>query len=191
MRVVMSFGDQVMSRFGAQLQALGDGRMKQALGRALRHTGAKTRTQVVRALTAQTGLKMKTIRKAVRVESDGSSMEYILVVRGGNVRLKYFGARETAKGVSAAPWNSRRVYGSTFMKAGWWPKRVTKPGWNGQVFRRLGGKTKAGKDKFEAVRSGLFIPDELITGRTRAAWEKSVQTDLLPRVEHEIRRLMP
>ena len=48
--------------YGAVARELSGGqRQRVAIARALNHTGAKTRTQVVRALTGQTGLKRKVI----------------------------------------------------------------------------------------------------------------------------------
>jgi hypothetical protein len=108
-------------------------------------------------LPGQTGLKAKTINKALKGRSSGAT--YVIQSHGGNIRLKYFGARETGAGVTAAPWNSRRLYPATFIKSGWWPNRV-KPIAAGQVLRR---KTAA-KYPLEVVRSGLFIAEEMVKG---------------------------
>jgi hypothetical protein len=193
MQVTISFRDQVMARYANQMSALGAGQARKALSRALRHTGAKARTQVVRALVVQTGLKRATIVKAVReMHGDADALEFVLRTQGGNVRLKYFGARETRKGVSAAPWGQRQVYAGTFMKAGWWRTgRVVKANWNGQVFARSGGTTKTGRAKFEVQRSGLFIPTEMLTGRTAQAFQDLINRDLVPRVGHELGRMLP
>lgn len=195
MLVTISFKDAILSRYAAQLGQLGSGKAEQALKRALRHTGGKAKTAVTRALVGQTGLKTGTIKRAVKsVDGDAGTMSYVLRTEGGNVRLKFFGPRETASGVSAAPWNSRRVYPGTFMKAGWgnrWPERFDKPQWNKQVFERAGGKTKFGKAKFRNVRSDLYIPDELLTGDSAAAFDGVINSSLVPRVEHEISRMLP
>jgi hypothetical protein len=120
-----------------------------AIARAIRRTGDMTATRVVRSLTAQTGLKRDVIKRAVKKMPAG--MTYSLKTRGGNVALKYFKARETRKGVSAAPWNHRRVFTGTFIKGGRFPHRV---GLNlgGQVFRRTG----AGRTPIANQKSGLF-----------------------------------
>ncbi|MCA0404874.1 MAG: hypothetical protein LCH39_01810 [Proteobacteria bacterium] len=191
--VTISFADQILARYGQQIAAAGNGGARKALSRALRHTGRKAKTQVARALVGQTGLKYGTLHKAVReINIGANALSYELMARGGNVRLKYFKARETRPGVSAAPWNKRKVFTGTFMKAGWWHSgRVDKPNWNGQVFRRAGGTTKNGKAKFEVVRSGLYIPDEMLSGASLASWHSLLQTDLLPRVGHELLRILP
>jgi len=189
----ISFRDQVMARYANQMAALGEGKARLALQRALRHTGAKARTRVVRALTAQTGLRRVTIVRAVReVGGDADGLSFVLRTEGGDIRLKYFRARETRKGVSAAPWNKRSVFSGTFMKAGWFSSgRVSKPNWNGQVFRRTGTVTKTGKAKFAVVRSGLFIPTEMLQGQTAQAWRDVIENDLVPRVGHELGRMLP
>ena len=48
MRIVLSVHDDIMARFGNQIGALGE-KARPALSRAMNHTGAKARTQVVRA----------------------------------------------------------------------------------------------------------------------------------------------
>lgn len=192
MQIEISFRDDVMARYANQLSALGSGQARVALQRALDHTGRKAKTAVARALTGQTGLKAGVLRRAVKsIRGDAGTLSYTLQTEGGDVRLKYFGARETSAGVSAAPWAARRVYGGTFKRAGWWPTRVDKPGWNGQVFRRAGGKTKTGQDKFEVVRSGLFIPEEMLKGASASAWRDLIANDLVPRVGHELGRMLP
>lgn len=193
MQVTISFRDQVMARFANQLGALGDGKARKVMSRALKHTGRKARTQVIRALVTQTGLKRRTIARAVReVRGNADALTFELETRGGNVRLKYFRARETRRGVSAAPWNKRKIFAGTFMRAGWWKTgRVVKPNWNGQVFSRAGGATESGMDKFSVERSGLYIPTEMLAGQTARSWSDLIDRDLLPRVEHEIGRLLP
>ena len=150
-----------------------------AIGRAIRRTGDQTATRVVRSLTKQTGLKRQVIARAVKKMPAG--MTYRLKTRGGNVALKYFGARETHKGVSAAPWNRRRVFASTFIKGGRFPKRVgLKLG--GQVFARTGTR----RVPIAKQKSGLFIPKEMISGATAAEFLNAVRTLLPPRLQHEI-----
>ncbi|MGU3539994.1 hypothetical protein [Methylobacterium sp. A54F] len=185
-----------LERLGNLIGAAG-ARVHLGLARAINHTGDKAKTQMTRALTAQTGLKRRVIVKALRVtKASPGALTYAIRSSGGDVGLKYFGARETRPGVSAAPWNRRSVYPHTFMKAGWWPKRVTKPNWNGQVFERTGTKTrtahaskgKSGMDRFQKVKSGLFIPEEMVTGATAAAFNSVAASELPGRLEHELQR---
>ena len=181
-----------IARLGNQIGAAGKN-APVALARAINHTGAKARTQMVRALVPQTGLKRKTIVKALRESKAGAGgLTYTIRSHGGNIRLKHFGARETRSGVSAAPWNQRSIWAHTFMKAGWWPNRVTKSNWNGQVFERIGsrGRTASGMHRFEVVRSGLFIPDEMVQGASAEAFTSAVASDLPARLEHELGRVL-
>lgn len=187
-----------IARLGNRIGAAGKG-APLALARAINHTGAKARTQMIRALVPQTGLKRRTIVKALRESKAGAgALTYTIRSHGGDIRLKYFGARETRSGVSAAPWNKRSVYAHTFMKAGWWPNRVAKGNWNGQVFERAGsvtGNLRAGSqtrrmDRFEVVKSGLFIPDEMVQGASAAAFSGAVATDLPARLDHELGRIL-
>ena len=162
-----------------------------ALARAINHTGNKARTKMVRALTAQTGLKRRTLVKALRTSpASAGALTYTIRSSGGNVSLKYFGPRETAAGVSAAPWNARSVYAHSFMKAGWWPHRVVKGNWNGHVFERAGSSTNTGMDRFVKVKSGLYIPEEMVRGASAAAFDSAVASDLADRLAHELVRII-
>ncbi|WIG52496.1 MAG: hypothetical protein OJF48_003415 [Afipia sp.] len=150
-----------------------------AIGRAIRRTGDMTATQVVRTLTKQTGLKRPVIVRAVKKQPAG--MTYRLKSRGGNVALKYFGARETRKGVSAAPRGNRQVFAGTFTRGGRFPNRVgLKLG--GQVFARSG----ASRVPIVKQKSGVWIPTEMVTGATRAAFLATVARVLPDRLRHEI-----
>jgi hypothetical protein len=162
-----------------KLMAEAGQRAPAAIGRAIRRTGDMTRTQMVRSLTAQSGLKRKVIVKAIKAKSSG--LTYTLASKGGNVHLQYFGARETRKGVSAAPWNHRRVFSGMFIKGGRFPKRVPL-GLGGAVFARTG----AGRLPIASQRSGLFIPKEMVSGATAAAFTGTVQRVLPARLAHEM-----
>lgn len=152
--------DELVKRFG------GD-RVHKIMARTLNREARPVRTQVVNALTPQTGLPRGVLLRAVRETKAGSAgLEYRLRSQGGDVRLKFFKARETAKGVSAAPWNARKVYARTFIKGGRFPNRVAlKMG--GNVFIRAPG---ARRFPIKLERSGLYIPEEMIQGASLRAW---------------------
>lgn len=180
-----------ISRLANALAAAGE-KAPHAIRRAINHTGDKVRTQVIRSLTAQTGLKRRVIVRALKItRANYSDARYQIRVRGGNISLKHFGARETRKGVSAAPWNRRQIFPGTFKRAGWWPNRVEKANWRGHVFKRTGGSTSTGMDQFEKQRSGLYIPQEMVTGATEAAFMSGVQASLPARLQHELYRILP
>ncbi|GJE45315.1 hypothetical protein [Methylobacterium soli] len=104
--------------------------------------------------------------------------------------LKYFGAWETAKGVSAAPWSARHVYARTFIKADWWPHRMTKGNGNGHVFERAGSTTNSRLDRSNKVKSGLFIPDEMVKSATASAFNGTAAAKLPDRLAHELLRVL-
>lgn len=174
-----------LAPFANEMRAAGK-RMPVAIARALNHTGAKARTQVVRVLTPQTGLKRQVIVRAVKSSSaSAGNLAFTLRSEGGNIKLKYFRARETGKGVSAAPWGHRRVYAGSFINGGRFPKRVPlKKG--GQVWIRT-GKSKL---PITLVRSGLYIPKEMVSGETAETFTTVVERDLPPRLLHELTRVL-
>lgn len=166
-----------------------------AIARAVNHTGDKARTGMIRALTKQTGLKRKVIVKALKVTraatggsagAGAATSVYVIRSRGGNVSLKYFGARETRRGVSAAPWGQRQVFTGTFIRGGHFPNRVAIPKLGGQVYERTG----PGRMPIRKAKSGLYIPAEMVRGATAAAFQSIARTDLPDRLVHELLRVM-
>ena len=158
-----------------------------ALARAINHTGDKAKTAMTAALTVQTGLKRKVIVKALRVSrATAGSPTYTIRSAGGDVSLKYFGARETRAGVSAAPWGRRQVYAGTFMKGGRFPNRVGISKFNGQVMKRDGSD----RLPVEKQKSGLFIPNEMVSGATAVAFNATAESDLPDRLAHELLRII-
>lgn len=182
MLVVQFTGDGIR-RFNQLCSELGESKARSIYARAINDTGAKSATATGRALATQSGVKPRVGAKAVkkRDRASAGSLEFRIHVKGGDIRMKYFSPRETRRGVSAAPRNQRQIFGGTFMKAGWWPKRVVKGNWNGQVFRRAG-------EKFQVVKSGVFLPDEAVIGNTAATFDKS-KNELDVRVTHYLKRL--
>ncbi len=172
-----------------------------AFARALNRTGDTVRNEAGRKLSEQTGLPKTTGKKAYRQggeRASPSSLSYIVHGQGGQVSVKYFKPRETALGVSAAPRNNRQVFVGSFMRAGWWPNRISKPNWNGQVFYRVGdGHSYAGLKSKGAKRSGtkflkaktdVVIPTEMVQGLAGDAWRDGARR-LQPRIEHEVRAM--
>lgn len=188
-------------RFHDAVRALGEPKARVAYSRAINRVGKTVGNEAGRALSDQTGLPKSTGKRAVTRKVDRASpgsLTYTIHGRGGEISLRYFKPRETRKGVTASPWNKRTLFPSTFMKAGWWPTRVGKPNWNRQVFERLTtsgygternavtGKIERKGTKFKKVKSGVFIPHEMVRGQVAQAWTNGGRTRLQPRVEHEI-----
>lgn len=174
MKIEVKFSGQSFEDYANKVGAFGRTAMVDG-AKELNARGGIMRKGLVEVLTDQTGLKAGVLNRALKETKKASAAEpiYEILATGGNISLMHFKARETAEGVSAAPWNARQVFAGTFMRAGWWPHRVDKPNWNGQVFRRAGGATKAGKQKFEKVKSGLFIAEELVKGQSLAFFEQA------------------
>lgn len=168
------------------VEAVGTGsqQFKLAMTRALNHTGNKARTQMKRTLAQQTGLKIKTTDRALKTKRAFGGSAFVIWSQGGNVRLQFFGARETRKGVIAAPWNRRKTFAGAFMRGGKFPNRKD-IGLGGAVVRRAG----ASRYPMKTQKSGLFIPNEMVTGQTEGAFYNTAERELPPRMMHELRFL--
>lgn len=180
-----SLDQRGIERIEAAMKAAG-GRAHDAIRRALNWTGDYTKTRVVNALTKQTGLKRGVILRAVvATRANFGALIYRMRSRGGDIALKYFGARETRAGVTAAPWGVRHLYAGTFIKGGLFPNRVPLA-LNGQVFKRAG----AGRLPIHKEKSGLYIPEEMVRSASAAAFEETVAAVLPKRVEHEVAAIL-
>lgn len=164
-----------LHKFAAHLQAA-KAKMPGALAEVVMQVGPEATSQMKRVLPAQTGLKFKTINAALK--GSGRGAIYTIRSHGGDIRLRFFGARETAKGVTAAPWNARRLYPATFIRSGWWPKRG-KPVSHGNVMRRTGKS----KYPIEQIKSGLYIPEEMVKGNSAVVFYGTVEARLAPAIE--------
>lgn len=177
-----------LQNFENMLGALGAEAPK-AVNRAINRTGDMARTQVVKVLAKQTGLPQKTIRKSVKVKrSSWKNLEYRVVSVGGDVSLKYFKKRETDDGVRAYLGDGRGWdwFAESFFRGGRWPRPRKAISWaHGHVFVRRGGRTD-----LEKVKSGIFIPLEMVEGATAKAFQESVEKNLPRRLDHEINRLL-
>ena len=158
-----------------------------AIASAINHTGDKAKTQMQRAMVTQTGLRRAVIVKALKVtRASAGSSTYTIRSSGGDISLKYFGARETAAGVSAAPRGVRQTYAGAFMKGGRFPNRVTVAKFNGQVFKRAG----SARNPIVKQKSGVFIPEEMVSGESAASFQAVVDRDLPDRLQHELLRAL-
>jgi hypothetical protein len=147
--------------------------IKPALSRALNHTGDKTRTQVARALVRQTGIKYGRIRQALRtIGANVGRLVYTIEARGPYLGLEEFSPRQTAKGVSAAPWGKRQVFPHTFL--------LRTAHFNG-VYER----TSPARYPLHRLW-GPAIPVEMIKDQSKAAFERTVDAELPARIDHEI-----
>lgn len=171
-------------RFEKALRALGSRKMRTIENRVVNRAGDQSRTQIRRSLTEQTGLRRKTIVKAVKVtRSTRSTLTYRMQTKGGEISLKHFAAREQRRGVKAKPFGQWKVFPSTFIKGGRFPSR-TDIGMGGHVFQRTG----AGRFPIEKVKSGVIIPAEMVKGATAEAFRTTSSQVLITRTIHEIRR---
>jgi hypothetical protein len=183
------------------------------LQRAVNHTGDKARTQVVRTLAKQTGLPVGVIKKALRVgraygasadpeqfvkaqaSNRPGSLVYVVSSKGGDISLKYFKARETMSGVTAAPFGKRKLFAGTFLRGGKFPERNSSFGvptkkaasLNGHVWKRAGKK----RNPIELQDSGVIIPEQMLKGASAEAFKSTVNQHLPGRVMHELNRLCP
>ena len=169
MRVVLSFKDRSFADFARRIGDMGE-RGSAVMADALNEAGAATRASTVKAETAQTGLRFGVLDRAQQeLTATPGRLSFTIVSRGGNVRLKFFNAKEEGRGVEADPWGRPTFVAGDWIMGG-------RPG--ARVPLRFGGEVKrrVGRARLptQTVRSGLFIPTEMTRGETLAAFEARV-----------------
>jgi hypothetical protein len=158
--------DGHLIRFHNVLASLGPEKANRVFMRTLNAEGDKMRTKVRRAVAKQTGLKRDVIVRAIkRKGASTSDLTYELKAKGGNVRLKFFRPREFLYGVKAYPRNKATKFPGAFLKGGRFPNRLDLP-FGGNVMERVGAK----RFPLRVKRSDVYIPDELVTGQSEAAF---------------------
>jgi hypothetical protein len=157
-----------------------------ALARALNRAGSKAKTKMKRALVPQTGLKSSTINRALKSKNAfGAGGQFVIYSQGGNIRLKFFKPREKGKGVVAKPWNTPTEYPGAFTRGGRKGKRVPLR-FGGEVKRRAGGS----RLPIKTVKSGLFIPKEMVTKQSEAAFYGTAQSELPKELLHQLKFIL-
>ena len=175
MQLIISARDQVLARYGNQLGALSEGQVRTALSRSLNHEGDKGRTQVKRALVKQTGIKYGAVDKAiVTVRSTPATLTYTLKAGGDETNIASFGGVQRRKGVSAAPWNKRRIFARSFIVPRF-----------GRAFIRTSKNRLPIRPLY-----GPNLARELVKDSSAAAWQSGV-ANIVARVGHEISRMLP
>jgi hypothetical protein len=175
MQLVINAKDQVLAKYGNQLAALGSGQARLAMSRALNHEGDKGRTQVKRALVKQTGIKYGAVDKAMAtIRATPATLTYRLKARGNETNIAWFGGAQRQKGVSAAPWNKRRIFAHSFIV----PKF-------GRAFIRTSKKRLPIRWLY-----GPNLARELVKDTSAAAWQSGV-ANIVARIGHEIARMLP
>lgn len=185
--VSIGWADAHLKTYARQIAEL-NRRFPTVMPRIVNQVGNRAKTQVVRNLTAQTGLPRKTIVRAVGNPNPAKpgKLSYEMVTRGGNIRLKYLAPRETRPGVTAKPWGKRTLFPGTFMKGGAFPNRKVVAKFDGHVYRRL----NTSGTKITQARSGMFIPTEMTRGATASAFESTAAPLLKVRVEAVLAKLL-
>lgn len=189
MEITATWADDNFAKYANRVTEL-HARLPKVLPRIINQAGERARTATTRALAKQTGLPVRTARKALTLNvkrAHAGKLSYDIGVTGGDVRLQFFQPRETRRGVSARPWGRRSVFADTFQKAGWFPNRVVSSKLSPHVWKRL---DKAGK-RITQARSGLFIPTEATQGASAEAWTSTGLPVMQSRVEAAITRLLP
>ncbi len=194
-RVSVEWADDELKRLNRQVAALNQ-RFGRVVSRIVNQVGDRAKTQVIRALTQQTGLKRATIVKAVGDPGRArpGKLSYDMVTRGGDIRLKYLAPRETRAGVVARPWGKAKLYPHSFMKGGAFPNRKEVPKFQGHVkiriFRGAGVSGGERGRRLTFVRSGMRIPDEMVTGNTRRAFLNVAENLLRERIDAAFAKLI-
>lgn len=159
-----------------------DKNVQKAAVRALNRAGDSAKGQVRKSLAKQTGLKQKLLQKALKTKkANADRLSYEIFSEGGNISLKYLSPRETRKGVSAAPFSTRKVFSRSFIFGGRFPNRHGLVR-HGHVLVR----NSKNQSFLTIVKSGVVIPNEMVKSESSAAFKRAVREVLPKRLQHEL-----
>jgi hypothetical protein len=188
MQIRISFQDRSLSDYAARLEQFSQTGAV-VLSQALNLEGHAARAATVAAETSQTGLSGSTIGRAQQaIEASAGRLDFWIISRGGNVRLKFFHPSEGDGGVTATPWNRRTFYPGAFLMSGPKGHRKLSARLGGQVFENVQGGKWGGKIRVK--KSGLFIPHEMVSGATAGAFNAAVAV-MAPRIVTRLGALLP
>ena len=110
----------------------------------------------------------------IPARSTPATLTYRLKARGEETNIAWFGGVQRGKGVSAAPWNKRRIFAHSFIVPRF-----------GRAFLR--------RSKQRLPIRGVYGPNvarELVKDSSAAAWQAGV-ANIVARIGHEIARMLP
>lgn len=186
-RIVIAPTDDILHTFQNQLAAVGAGQARVALARAVNRTANTAHGRVVRALSKQSSIPVKYVRRAVKkklaAHKGTGDVHAMLYARGYPMPLKYLKATQFKFGVKATLWGERRSFKGMFIWAGHY--KSGKAVGSGHVFQRTTSKSRPIE-----LQSGPSISEELIRAESLRQWETTVQTMLPQRIRHELGRML-
>jgi hypothetical protein len=161
-RIEIMARDQIISRYGNALLAIGD-KAPIAMRDALNREGDNGRTQIKRALVKATGIKYGLINRGFSTNrANRNTLTYAMTQKGEETNLNLFGATQRKKGVSARPWNVRRIFPGTFLVGRYGNKVFNRKGAGRFPLKQVYGPNLAReivkdepKRHFEAIPLGL------------------------------------
>ena len=179
--------DGILSRFGNQLAAVGEGQARVAMGRALNRAGRTISSRLKRNLVKQTSIKRKVLDKVVKTrlsahKGDGP-LEFVIYATGSELPLRDFGPKQFSWGVRARVWGRQSRFPSAFIFAGSYKSK--NPVGNGHVFHRVGGTS------YPIERMvGPSIPTEMLLPPTVDDFEADAAELVQRRLAHELGRML-
>lgn len=188
---VVVVGDKIVERFALKLMSISGREAKIVFMRSLNEGGNKARTQVSRSLVQQTGIKRGLVNKALAtVPATPVRLEYALTAIGDETSLGLYNAVQRKKGVSAAPWRTRRLFPGSFMIGAKPGDRAGSKSRTTQLTRGTGVYVRLTKERGPlGMLWGPNIAREIVKEPTVNEWQKAGPF-VLTRVEHHLGRLL-
>ena len=186
-RVEVKSLDKVLDKFANQLAAVGAGKARVAMARAVNRAGDTTKTHVKRALVKQTSIKRATVDGAVKsrraAQKGGGAVEYVIYASGSELPLIEFNPRQFSFGVRAKVWGRMQQFPSMFGAPGDNPNVISALG--GHIFHRVSSSRLPIEKTY-----GPSIPKEMVLDQTRETFETVSMRELEKRLRHELGRML-
>ena len=201
MRILVTYNPAAFDKAISGLDALAEGQFRERVAGVINLVGHEIHEALIDPLMQQTGLHGSTIPRAIHDKPAGSGdLIYQLVTRGGDISLKYFNPSEGGGGVSSYPRGAARFDAGAFMTSGRNGARLMAGKLlGGHVYQPSAGVKRNGRGKdqrgswyrpIKKVKSGVYIPKEMVVGASKAAFERIVSTRFVPAVDEILKSII-
>lgn len=178
-------------------QALGDAKGKRAYAMGLNKTATTVNSNVKKTVAKQMGTTQANVVKHGGMKilrASAGNLSAIIDVRGGYLPLKDFRPNQTLRGVTAAAWSNRKLYGGTFLNRGARALRGMGPSQKaaagGHVFKNTGKFNKvSGRNNAIEALWGPAVPREVVRDESRRTFYRIADTRMPIEVRRAIKAL--
>lgn len=187
MQITIRPADDELRHWVRRIEDLGGKGTRAAIARAVNRSTNSAKSKVAKSISQSTSIPLAEVKRGLSIQrakakGDGA-IAGVILAEGSGIPLKFFGAKQTAQGVNATIFGSRRLFPSAFIWAG--SRTSTFPVRDKHVFICSGQQSLP-----IAMLYGPGVATAAIKGDAAQAFVTVAQEMLPARISHELNRLL-